>query len=46
LPRSLAPAFDQIQNYGFMVLLLLIYLGIPSMLYYPVQDFLLSYLIA
>jgi Zn-dependent protease len=46
LPRSLAPAFDQIQSYGFMVLLLLLYLGIPGMLYYPVQDFLLSYLIA
>jgi Zn-dependent protease len=46
LPRSLAPAFNQIQSYGFMLLLLLVYLGIPGMLYYPVQDFLLSYLIA
>jgi Zn-dependent protease len=46
LPRSLAPAFNQIQSYGFMLLLLLVYLGIPAMLYYPVQDFLLSYLIA
>jgi hypothetical protein len=34
------------QSYGFMLLLLLVYLGIPGMLYYPVQDFLLSYLIA
>src|SRR5438132_6751197 len=46
LPRSLAPAFDQIQSYGFMLLLLLVYLGIPSMLYNPVQDLLLSYLAA
>jgi Zn-dependent protease len=46
LPRSLAGAFNQIQSYGFMLLLLLVYMGIPAMLYYPVQDFLLSYLIS
>ena len=45
LPRSLANALEQMQSYGFMLLLALLYLGIPGMLFYPVRDFVLSYLI-
>ena len=44
LPRSLAGAFDQLQSYGFMLLLALLFLGVPAMLYAPVIDFVLSYL--
>lgn len=46
LPRSLANALDQIQSYGFVLLIALLYLGVPGMLFYPVRDFVLSYLIA
>jgi Zn-dependent protease len=46
LPRSLANALDQIQSYGFMVLIALLYLGVPGMLFYPLRDFVLSYLIS
>ena len=45
LPRSLANVLDQIQSYGFMLLVVLLYLGVPGMLFYPVRDFVLSYLI-
>ena len=45
LPRSLANALEQMQSYGFMLLLALLYLGIPGMIFYPVRDFVLSYLI-
>ncbi len=45
LPRALANALEQMQSYGFMLLLALLYLGIPGMLFYPVRDFVLSYLI-
>jgi len=45
LPRSLANALEQMQSYGFMLLLALLYLGVPGMLFYPVRDFVLSYLI-
>ena len=45
LPRSLAKALEQMQSYGFMLLLALLYLGVPGMLFYPVRDFVLSYLI-
>jgi hypothetical protein len=41
-----AAALDQIQSYGFMLLIALLYLGIPGMLYSPVRDFVLSYLIS
>lgn len=44
LPRSLSGAFAQVQNYGFVLLILLLYLGVPSMLYSPVINFVLSYL--
>ena len=45
LPRALANALEQMQSYGFMLLLALLYLGIPGMIFYPVRDFVLSYLI-
>ncbi len=45
LPRSLANALDQMQSYSFMLLIGLLYLGVPGMLFYPIRDFVLSYLI-
>jgi Zn-dependent protease len=45
LPRSLANVLDQMQSYGFMVLIALLYLGVPGKLFYPLQDLVLSYLI-
>jgi Zn-dependent protease len=45
LPSSLSGAFNQVQSYGFIVLIGLLYLGIPSKLYTPVIDFVLSFLI-
>jgi Zn-dependent protease len=44
LPRSISGAFDQMQSYGFVILIGLLYLGIPSMLYTPVLNFVLSFL--
>src|SRR6185295_9061980 len=46
LPRSLANVLDQIQSYGFMLLIALLYLGVPGMLFYPLRDFVLSYLVS
>src|SRR6516162_1359112 len=46
LPRSLSGAFDQMQSYGFVLLILLLYLGVPSMLYGPVINFVLHFLSA
>ena len=46
LSRSLADVLDQLQTYGFIILIGLLYLGIPSMLYSPVINFVLSYLFA
>jgi Zn-dependent protease len=45
LPSSLSGAFNQIQSYGFILLIGLLYLGIPSKLYTPVINFVLSFLI-
>lgn len=45
LPRSFADSFDQFQSYGFIVLIGLLYLGVPSKLYMPVVSFVLSFLI-
>jgi len=45
LPPSLSGAFDQLQNFGFMILIALLFLGIPSLLYNPVIDFVLSFLV-
>jgi len=44
LPRSMLVAFDQMQSYGFILLIGLLYLGIPAMLYTPVINFVLSFL--
>jgi Zn-dependent protease len=46
LPRSLSGAFDQLQSYGFMLLMVMLLWGIPAMLYTPVISFVLSYLVA
>lgn len=46
LPRPLANVLAQMQSYGFMILIALLYLGVPGMLFYPVRDFVLSYLIS
>jgi Zn-dependent protease len=46
LPASLSGAFNQIQSYGFILLIGLLYLGIPSKLYTPVINFVLSFLVA
>jgi Zn-dependent protease len=45
LPSSLSGALDSVQSYGFIILLGLLYLGIPSMLYTPVISFVLSLLL-
>jgi Zn-dependent protease len=45
LPRSLANVVDSMQSYGFMLLIALLYLGVPGMLFYPLRDFVLSYLL-
>jgi len=44
LPRSLSSALDQLQPYGFMILIALLYLGIPSKLYSPVLGFFVAFL--
>src|SRR5215467_8790049 len=44
LPRSMSTAFDQMQNYGFVLLIGLLYLNIPSILYTPVINFVLSFI--
>ena len=45
LPPALANVLAQIQSYGFMLLIALLYFGVPGMLFYPIRDFVLSYLI-
>ena len=45
LPRSLGAVLDQMQSYGLVLLVALIYFGIPSMLYSPVYFFVRSYLV-
>ena len=44
LPRSLLGAFNQLQSYGFILLMGLLLLNVPAMLYSPVLSFVLSYL--
>jgi Zn-dependent protease len=44
LPRSFATAFEEIQNYGFVLLIALLYIGVPAMLYMPVILFVQSLL--
>jgi Zn-dependent protease len=45
LPPSLSGVFEQLQSFGFMILIALLFLGIPSLLYNPVIDFVLSFLV-
>jgi Zn-dependent protease len=44
IPRSLTGVFQQDQSYGFMILIALLFLGVPSMLYMPVLGFFVSFL--
>jgi len=44
LPRSLGMVIEQIQPYGFMILLALMFLGIPAMLYSPILTFFVQFL--
>ena len=44
MPKSMSVVFDQMQSYGLVLLIALLYLGIPAMLYDPVLDFVLSFL--
>jgi Zn-dependent protease len=44
LPRPMSAILDQIQPYGFMILIALLYLGIPSMLFSPVLTFFVRFL--
>ncbi len=44
LPRSLSSGLDQIQPYGFMILIGLMYLGVPNMLFSPVLRFFIQFL--
>ena len=44
LPRSLSGAFNQLQSYGFMILILLVFTGAPSFLYGPVLFVVLAFL--
>jgi Zn-dependent protease len=46
LPRFMGDILDQVQSYGIILLIALIYLGIPAMVYGPVLNFVLYYLIA
>jgi Zn-dependent protease len=45
LPRSLEPAFEQLQSFGFMILIALLVLGVPTLLFEPVINFVLSFLL-
>lgn len=44
LPKSLAGPFEQLQNYGFILLFGLLYLGVPALLYMPVISLVRSFL--
>ena len=44
LPRSLSGVFDQFQSYGFVILIILVYNGIPAALYGPALQYMNSYL--
>ena len=45
LPDSVGLMLNQIQKYGFAILLLLLFTGIPAQLYTPVLNVVLSFLI-
>ncbi len=45
LPRSLSRTYDALQSYGFVILVGLLYLGIPGYLFSPVIGFVQSFLV-
>ena len=45
LPQSLSQTFDAVQSYGFVILIGLLYLGIPGYLFSPVIGFVQSFLV-
>ncbi len=45
LPRSLSQTYDALQSYGFVILVGLLYLGIPGYLFSPVIGFVQSFLV-
>jgi len=45
LPNSAAVMLNQIQSYGFVILLLLLFTGVPAQLYTPVLNVVLSFLV-
>ena len=45
LPQSLAQPYDALQSYGFIILIALLYLGIPGYLFSPVIGFVQSFLV-
>jgi Zn-dependent protease len=46
LPRSLAGTFDMLQTYGMVLLIALLFLGVPAKLYEPVLSVVRAYLVA
>jgi len=44
LPRPLSQLIYDIQPYGFMILIAMLYLGIPSKLFSPVVNFFVGFL--
>jgi Zn-dependent protease len=44
LPNSAGAVLSQLQSYGFVILLLLLYTGVPAQLYTPVLDVVQSFL--
>jgi Zn-dependent protease len=45
LPQSLSQTYDALQRYGFIILIALLYLGIPGYLFSPVIGFVQSFLV-
>ena len=45
LPQSLSQTYDALQSYGFIILIALLYLGIPGYLFSPVIGFVQSFLV-
>jgi Zn-dependent protease len=44
LPNSAGAVLNHLQSYGFVILLLLLYTGVPAQLYTPVLDVVQSFL--
>ena len=45
LPQSVSQTYDALQSYGFIILIALLYLGIPGYLFSPVIGFVQSFLV-